>query len=127
MREKRMFPRVSASCEITWRTIDERSITKGKRAQCLEPGIMQNISGGGLCFSSDTPPPVGGMLALKMRLVDVPTPVIALGRATWVEESIAGYEVGVEFWWIGWQDEGAQAELRSLITHKLAEPAPSPR
>lgn len=88
---------------------------------------MQNISGGGLCFSSDAPPPVGGMLALKMRLVDVPTPVIALGRATWVESSIAGYEVGVEFWWVGWQDEEAQAELRSLITHKLAEPSPSSR
>jgi hypothetical protein len=125
MREHRTYPRVSASCEITWRTIDERSVTN--RAPAAEAGFLQNISGGGLCFSSETPPPLGVMLALKMRLTDVPTPVIALGRAQWVESSAAGYEVGVEFWWVGWQDEGAQAEIRNLITHKLAEPAPSRR
>jgi PilZ domain len=125
MKERREFPRVSASCEITWKTIDERSVPQ-RGAPPAATGFLQNISGGGLCFSSETPPPVGVMLALKMKLPDVPTPVIALGRAQWVEESPAGYEVGVEFWWVGWQDEGAQAEIRNLITHKLAEPSPSP-
>jgi hypothetical protein len=120
MREKRGFPRLSASCDITWRLIDERSVTRS--APPAENAFLQNISGGGLCFSTDAPPPVGVMLALKLCLPDVPTPVIALGRATWVEESGAGFDVGVEFWWIGWQDEGVQAEIRNLITHKLAEP-----
>jgi hypothetical protein len=64
------------------------------------------------------------MLALKMKLAELPAPIIALGRVTWVEEGASGYEVGVEFWWIGWQDEGLQAEIRNLITHKLAEPQP---
>src|SRR5262245_11104488 len=100
MREKRTFPRVSAACEITWRTIDDRSV-EGV-APPAAAGFLQNISGGGLCFTSETPPPVGVMLALKMKLPEVPAPVIALGRAQWVEESIAGFEVGVEFWWVGW-------------------------
>jgi PilZ domain len=125
MREHRTYPRVSANCEITWRPIDERTVTR--TAPPAASGYLHNISGGGLCFSSETPPPVGVMLALKMLLPDSPTPVIALGRAQWVEETSAGYDVGVEFWWVGWQDEGAQAEIRNLITHKLAEPSSSRR
>lgn len=121
MREKREFPRVSASCQITWRLIDERSMTM--TAPPAEGGFLQNISGGGLCFSTANPPPTGLMLALKLCLPELPTPVIALGRASWVEESSAGFDVGVEFWWIGWQDEGVQAEIRNLITHKLSQPA----
>jgi hypothetical protein len=122
MRENRVFPRVSASCEITWRVVDDASL--GDTAPPSEGGFLQNISGGGLCFSTATPPPVGIMLALKLRLPELPTPVIALGRAAWVEEGAAGFEVGVEFWWIGWQDEGVQAEIRNLITHKLSEAEP---
>jgi hypothetical protein len=121
MRENREFPRVSASCQITWRVIDERSMTM--TAPPSEGGFLQNISGGGLCFSTSTPPPTGLMLALKLCLPELPTPVIALGRASWVEESSAGFDVGVEFWWIGWQDEGVQAEIRNLITYKLSQPA----
>jgi hypothetical protein len=116
---------VSSQCEITWRVIDERSVTD--RAPAPEAGSVHNISCGGLCFASSEAPPVGGMLAIKMRLPEVPMPVIALGRAMWVEDGAAGYEVGIEFWWVGWQDEGAQAEIRNLITHKLSEPATSVR
>jgi hypothetical protein len=120
MRERRAYPRVSAACDITWRVIDQGSIDG--TAAPADGGFLQNISGGGLCFTTPLPPEKGAMLALKMRLPDLPTPVIALGRAAWVEEAGAGFDVGVEFWWIGWQDEGVQAEIRSMITHQLAEP-----
>jgi hypothetical protein len=123
MRENRAFPRVSASCEITWRVIDDRSLTQ--TAPPSEGGFLQNISGGGLCFSTPTPPPTGVMLALRLKLAELPTPVIALGKASWVEEAGTGYDVGVEFWWIGWQDEGVQAEIRNLIAHKLADAPPT--
>jgi hypothetical protein len=120
MREKREFPRVAASCVVTWRVIDQRSLAHD--APPSEGGMLQNISGGGLCFTTEAPPPEGAMIALKLHLTELPTPVIALGRACWVEESSAGFEVGIEFWWIGWQDEGVQAEIRNLITQKLADP-----
>jgi hypothetical protein len=122
MRENRVFPRVSASCEITWRVIEDGMTPQTARP--TEAGYLQNISGGGLCFSTESPPPVGLMLALKLKLPELPTPVIALGRATWVEEGASGFEVGIEFWWIGWQDEGVQTEIRNIITHKLAESQP---
>jgi hypothetical protein len=125
MKERRVFPRVSTSCEITWRVVDERS--EERIAPPVEGGFLQNISGGGLCFSTSSPPPIGVMLALKIKLPELPSPVIALGRATWCEDGISGYEVGIEFWWIGWQDEGVQAEIRNLITHKLAEQQPVTR
>jgi hypothetical protein len=120
MRENRVFPRVSTSCEITWRVIEDQKVTR-RDPPPAEAGFLQNISGGGLCFSTDSPPPTGQMLALKVRIPELPTPVIALGRAVWAEEGAAGWEVGVEFWWIGWQDEGVQEDIRSLITHKLAD------
>jgi hypothetical protein len=125
MRENRAFPRVATACEITWRVIDGSSFSK--HAPPIEGGFLQNISGGGLCFSTPSPPAEGAMLALKMKLPELPTPVIALGRAAWVEETGAGFDVGIEFWWIGWQDEGVQSEIRNLITHKLAEPRSSTR
>jgi hypothetical protein len=122
MREHRVYPRVSSSCEITWRVIDRgEQSAHARKSTSPEGGFLQNISGGGLCFSAPSPPPVGVMLALKIGIPELPAPVIALGRAVWVEQNTPGYEVGVEFWWIGWQDEGVQAEIRNLITHKLAE------
>lgn len=128
MREHRVYPRVSTSCEITWRVVDDRAAAGVNRtAPSADGGFLQNISGGGLCFSTRNPPPTGVMLALKLDIPELPTAVIALGRAAWVENGTAGFEVGIEFWWIGWQDEGVQADIRNLITHKFAQAQPTLR
>lgn len=126
MKEYREFPRLHASCDLTWRVIDDAPGTPAAAPSPSLPlqtgGFLQNISGGGLCFTSPTPPALGALLALRMGLPGVPAPVIALGCAKWVEPSGERYDVGIEFWWIGWQDQGAQADLGTFITHKLATP-----
>jgi Tfp pilus assembly protein PilZ len=84
---------------------------------------MKNISGGGICFSNPDQIPEGSMLALEVALPEFPDTVISMGKVCWCRASTDGddYEIGVEFWWIGWKDEAAQQKLRSFITTALRE------
>jgi PilZ domain-containing protein len=122
MKEYREFPRLHAACDLSWRVIDDAAAAQVPHPPEQSAGFLQNISGGGLCFSVDSPPALGAMVALRMGLPGVPAPVIALGSVKWCEPAAGRHDVGVEFWWIGWQDEGAQANLGNFITHHLAEP-----
>ena len=66
---------------------------------------MNNISGGGICFTNAVAVPKGKMLALEMELPGFPTSVISMGKVIWCRESQDGrglFDVGVEFWWVGW-------------------------
>lgn len=122
MKEYREFPRLHAACDLSWRVIDDAAAARVPHPLAQSPGYLQNISGGGLCFSTDSPPQVGAMVALRMGLPGVPAPVIALGAVKWCDSGPGRHDVGVEFWWVGWQDEGAQANLGSFITHHLSQP-----
>ncbi len=120
MQENRAFPRVSGSCRVAFRAVGDdpmfRSMSEGN-------GLMQNISGGGVCIGVAEPVPVGTMLALDIDLEGFPTSVIALGKVVWCRPGTGEQEVGVEFWWIGWRDEAAQAQIRTFIARKLRDEA----
>ncbi len=122
MQENRAFPRVAANCHVAYRPVNDdpvfRSLSSGN-------GVMQNISGGGVCIGVREPVPVGTMLALDLALAGFPTSVIALGKVAWCRPSADNteHEVGVEFWWIGWRDEAAQAQIRGFIAQKLRDEA----
>lgn len=75
----------------------------------------------------DAPPPKGTMLALHLALPGLPSPVIALGKVAWVQPTSKGGDAGIEFWWVGWSDPGAQDALRSLITARLDDQPSSAR
>jgi hypothetical protein len=122
VKEYREFPRLHASCDLAWSVIDDAEAAKLPIPEDQSAGFLQNISGGGLCFSTPAAPQIGALLALRMGLPGVPSPVIALGSVKWREPSSGGHDVGVEFWWIGWQDEDAQVNLGNFITHHLAGP-----
>jgi hypothetical protein len=116
IRDHRSFWRVSDACEMSWRTIgDDPAFAELAR----QKGVMKNISGGGVCFRSATDPGVGTMIALSLELPGLPTAVLSLGRTVWRRVVGDGFDVGVEFWWIGWQDEDAQQRIRSFIADKL--------
>ncbi|HYC77257.1 MAG TPA: PilZ domain-containing protein [Planctomycetota bacterium] len=101
---------------MSWKTVGDDPAFE---ALSKRKGVMQNISGGGVCFYAETDPGVGVMLALSLDLPGLPASVLSLGRTVWTKPSGAGYEVGVEFWWIGWKDEDAQAQIRGFIADKL--------
>ncbi len=114
---ERKYPRVKESCQVTYRVIEEGI------AQAEERGAMAvNISGGGMCFSADRQLQPGSLVALEMSLSQLPTPVLSLGRVAWCEVGAGGkFDVGVEFWWIGWADEEAQRHMLGYIGQKLKE------
>ena len=59
---------------------------------------------------------------LEMSLSQSPTPVVSLGRVVWCEAGAGGkFDVGIEFWWIGWADEEAQRHMLGYIGQKLKE------
>lgn len=101
---------------MSWRIIGD---DPAYAALSQQRGVMQNISGGGVCFRSDSDPGVGQMVALSLELPGLPTSILSLGRTVWTKPAGGAYDVGVEFWWIGWKDEDAQQKIRAFIAEKL--------
>jgi hypothetical protein len=116
IRDSRHFWRVSENCAMSWRAVNDDPAFSALASQ---PGVMQNISGGGVCFHSETDPGTGRMVALSLDLPGLPASVLSLGRTVWSKPVERGFDVGVEFWWIGWKDEDVQQKIRSFIAEKL--------
>lgn len=120
--DRREFPRVSSRC-----IVDYKQVGNDPSFQVLQQasqGLMQNISGGGVCVRMPSNPGLGSLLALNIALPMFPTSVIALGKVSWVDALEDGHaDVGIEFWWVGWHDASAQEQIRHYITEKLDSPA----
>jgi c-di-GMP-binding flagellar brake protein YcgR len=115
---ERKYPRVKEACKIKYRLVEDQA------AAGIEQGaVAVNISGGGMRFMADEAFKPGAMVALDMSLSHLPNPVVALARVVWCEtsEKPGKYEVGVEFWWVGWADTEAQAKMLAYINKKLEE------
>lgn len=117
--ERRKFPRLRESCAIRVKPIAGASPPRGG----IE-AMAVNISGGGLCFRSAEPVSAGDFLAVEMSLPDFSSPVVAMARAAFCEQTAAGYEVGVEFWWVGWGDDSAQRAISDYIKTELRQRDP---
>lgn len=120
--ENRRFPRVSASCGLRFTPVSESDVAA--RLDSMSEAMMRNISGGGICFVSERPLTPGCMLALELRLPGFPMDVISMGKVAWsrpLEDDAPGFEIGLEFWWIGWEDEEAQTRIRGFIAETLKD------
>ncbi|MHC4473634.1 MAG: PilZ domain-containing protein [Planctomycetota bacterium] len=113
--EKRKFPRLKESCAIRFKQIDSDAFPiEGTET------LTVNISGGGICFATDSPVENGMLLAIELTLPEFQSPVVSLGRTVWCDQRDDGkYEVGMEFWWIGWDDDGAQQAISGYIKKAL--------
>ena len=119
--ERRMFPRVHASCDVSYAAVEGDPGFEDLRA--TQNALLKNISGGGICFVAQDPVEPGQMLALEISLPGLPSSVISYGKVCWCtqRDGADGWEVGVEFWWIGWQSEDAQEQIRGFITESLSK------
>lgn len=118
--ERRKFPRLRETCSIRVRPIAGATIPgEGMDA------ITVNISGGGLCYRSEVRVEPGEFLAVEMNLPEFSSPIVAMGRASFCEESSGGFEVGIEFWWVGWGDDSAQRAIAEYIKTELRQREPS--
>jgi hypothetical protein len=114
----RKYPRVSEDCEVNCELIDDDVRPEG------QDGVALNISGGGMCFSTLGPLPVGAMVALQVNLPQLPSRVVALAKVCWSrpQADTGKFDNGVEFWWIGWRDEQAQDAMLDYVKGKLDKP-----
>lgn len=113
--DKRRFPRLKDSCVIRFRRVESDSFPQeGTEA------LTVNISGGGICFVSKEQCEHDALLAIELTLPEFDSPVVSLGRTVWCEPTDDGrFEVGMEFWWIGWGDDGAQQAISGYIKKAL--------
>jgi len=77
--------------------------------------LALNISGGGVCFEATDNLPQGTLVALDMRSDDFNAPILALAKVIWCKPHGAGYQVGAEFWWVGWGDDQAQTTIANYV------------
>ena len=56
-----------------------------------------------------------------MTLPEFESPVMTLGRVVWCEKGSESYEVGTEFWWIGWGDPDMQRSIGDYIRRALED------
>jgi hypothetical protein len=113
--EKRRFPRLKETCGLKYRRLQSDSLPdEGVDA------LTVNISGGGICFAAAEALEAGSLVAIELSLPDFESAVVSLGRTVWCEARGDGrYDVGLEFWWIGWGDDGAQKAISEYIKSEL--------
>lgn len=118
MLDRRKFPRLDEKWDIGYRTITSEEFQDDPIS-----ALTVNISGGGICFEADEEIPKGTMLALELKSTAFPSPIIALAKASWCkkERKKEKYEVGAEFWWVGWQDTDAQHTVAEYISKQADE------
>ncbi|MFT5433547.1 MAG: hypothetical protein ACI9OJ_004253 [Myxococcota bacterium] len=110
--EHRQFPRVDDSTRIRWRPAPADT--------SFQEGMQLNISGGGVCFASPSAIDIDTMLALELNSPGFPVSVLALGRVVWCREAPTGFEVGLEFHWVGWDSNSAQTQIADYVKDRLS-------
>jgi len=111
----RKFPRVSKEYRVSYSLIDQEQFDRTPTNS-----LAINISGGGICFASEGPLAKGTMVALDIDADDLQSSILALAKVQWCKPSGETYEVGAEFWWIGWRDHEAQAQVPDFIDMSAA-------
>ncbi len=110
MKNKRRFPRLDESWQLTYRVLEKEQFAKESSHQ-----YALNISGGGICFMATETLERGTLVALDIESDNFPAPILALAKVIWCKSTRQAYEVGAEFWWIGWQNNDAQQAMADYI------------
>ncbi|PON14984.1 hypothetical protein C2W62_26200 [Candidatus Entotheonella serta] len=115
MFQSRKFPRVSKEYRVSYSLVDQEQFDRNPVSS-----LAVNISGGGICFTSEEPLAKGSMVALDIDADDLHSSILALAKVKWSKSSGDSYEIGAEFWWIGWRDNEAQTSVADFISTSTA-------
>lgn len=116
MFKRRKFPRVSKEYSVSYSMVDQEQFDRNPVSS-----LAVNISGGGLCFTTEEPLDKGSMVALDIDADDLHSSILALAKVKWCKPlSGTAYEIGAEFWWIGWRDNDAQHTVADFISTNTA-------
>lgn len=115
MFQSRKFPRVSKEYRVSYSLVDQEQFDRNPVSS-----LAVNISGGGICFTAEEPLAKGSMVALDIDADDLHSSILALAKVKWCKANGTSYEVGAEFWWIGWRDNEAQTTVADFISTSTA-------
>lgn len=115
MFHSRKFPRVSKEYRVSYSLVDQEQFDNNPVSS-----LAVNISGGGICFTAEEPLAKGSMVALDIDADDLHSSILALAKVQWCKPSDDIYEVGAEFWWIGWRDNESQTTVADFINTSTA-------
>ena len=108
---RRRFPRLHKDFQITYRMVDQEKFDNDPIKS-----LALNISGGGVCFEATDNLQKGTLVALDIRSDDFNAPILALAKIVWCQPHGAGYQIGAEFWWVGWGDDQAQTTIANYVS-----------
>jgi hypothetical protein len=107
---KRRFPRLSRKFQISYKLVDQEKFDKDPVRS-----LALNISGGGVCFEATETLQAGALVALDIHSHDFDAPILALAKVVWCKPRGSRYQVGAEFWWVGWGDNQAQTTIANYV------------
>ena len=110
MRNQRRFQRLNEKWQLTYHILEEDHFLSGPIHQ-----YTLNISGGGTCFTTDEEIKPGTPVALELNSDQYPAPILALANVVWCKRRRHTYEVGAEFWWVGWKNDSAQRTIANYV------------
>lgn len=116
MAEHKKFPKLSDDWELKYRKIQRENFQEKALST-----LVQNVSGGGVSFTAKEALPPESLLAIEMNHQDLKSPVIAIVNTVWCEKRRldAMYDLGCEFWWIGWKNNEDQEKLSEYIKSNI--------
>ena len=112
---RRRFPRLHKDFQITYRMVDQEKFDHDPIKS-----LAVNISGGGVCFEAADNLQKGALVALDIRADDFNAPILALAKIIWCKPYGTRYQVGAEFWWVGWGDDQAQTTIANYVAAQTA-------
>jgi len=118
MTKRRKFPRLKEGWKLDYRVLDDAQFQKNPVSS-----LAVNISGGGVCIESSEEFEPGTMMAIDLHSPVFDSPILALARVVWCKKRLFSdvFEVGAEFWWVGWRNSDAQAAVASYITERVPQ------
>lgn len=121
-RERRKFPRLNSRWQINFRVIGSDQFQHE-----LIDQYTTNLSRGGICFTSDEVIEPNTMVAIELASDRFSSGLLGLAKVIRCKRARHGYEIGAEFWWIGWQNDSAPIAnyLASLTKSDKYPPAQS--
>lgn len=113
---RRKFPRVNKNYLVSYKCIEQ-----GQFEDNPISSLAVNISGGGICFEAKEKLAKGSVVALDIKADNLSSSILGLARVAWCKQRGDGYEVGAEFWWVGWRDSEVQNDIANYIAVKTAD------
>jgi c-di-GMP-binding flagellar brake protein YcgR len=119
MMKRRKFPRVDQSWRLKYRALDKQVDRESPLSS-----LAVNVSSGGICFTTAEAVPINSMLAIEVESPELRMPIIAMARTVWCRRRLGDgmYDLGCEFYWVGWKEDSAQKALADYLKSQTADP-----